>query len=184
MLSDGKSYGDITREMVVAASTVAYHARKMGIVKKPGGNRYNWIKIQEHIDNGGDCKSCIDIFNITNSAINYAISHGLVDIPKEKQLKREKNGVNKIPLEEILVENSSYNTSLKKRVMKENILDYHCYIKSCIFHNADTLMWCGEPIVLHLDHINGIRNDNRIENLRFLCPNCHSQTKTYCGRNK
>ena len=42
--------------------------------------------------------------------------------------------------------------------------------------------WRGQPLVLHLDHINGINNDNRLENLRFLGPNCHSQTDTYCTR--
>jgi 5-methylcytosine-specific restriction endonuclease McrA len=42
--------------------------------------------------------------------------------------------------------------------------------------------WCGTPLVLHLDHINGIHNDHRRENLRLLCPNCHSQTDTYCNR--
>jgi 5-methylcytosine-specific restriction endonuclease McrA len=44
--------------------------------------------------------------------------------------------------------------------------------------------WQGQPIGLHLDHINGVSNDNRLENLRLLCPNCHSQTDTYCGRNR
>ena len=42
--------------------------------------------------------------------------------------------------------------------------------------------WQGKPLTLHLDHINGINNDNRIENLRLLCPNCHSQTETYGRR--
>jgi hypothetical protein len=44
--------------------------------------------------------------------------------------------------------------------------------------------WRGQPLVLHLDHINGIHNDNRFENLRFLCPNCHSQTETYGNRRR
>jgi len=43
--------------------------------------------------------------------------------------------------------------------------------------------WCGAPITLHVDHINGVNVDCRPENLRFLCPNCHSQTATHSGRN-
>jgi hypothetical protein len=44
--------------------------------------------------------------------------------------------------------------------------------------------WLGKSLVLELDHINGIRSDNRLENLRLLCPNCHSQTETFRGRNR
>lgn len=44
--------------------------------------------------------------------------------------------------------------------------------------------WRGKPLVLHLDHINGINNDNRLVNLRILCPNCHSQTPTYGKRRR
>ena len=43
--------------------------------------------------------------------------------------------------------------------------------------------WMGKPMALELDHINGISNDHRLENLRFLCPNCHATTDTYCGKN-
>ena len=43
--------------------------------------------------------------------------------------------------------------------------------------------WLGNPLALQLDHINGVNNDHRLTNLRFLCPNCHSQTDTYAGKN-
>jgi hypothetical protein len=45
------------------------------------------------------------------------------------------------------------------------------------------LIWNKKKIVLQLEHKNGIHNDNRLENLEFLCANCHSQTDTYCGLN-
>lgn len=82
-------------------------------------------------------------------------------------------------LEEILVENSTYLSlsSLKKRLLQETDIEYKCAI--C---GIDS--WLDQPISLHLDHINGINNDHRYENLRFLCPNCHSQTETYSGKNK
>ena len=85
----------------------------------------------------------------------------------------------KQPLENILVENSSYqNTShLKARLINERVLEYRCAL--C----GNEGRWQGKDLVLQLDHINGIHNDHRLNNLRFLCPNCHSQTDTYAGKN-
>lgn len=82
-----------------------------------------------------------------------------------------------ISLEQILVENSTYaNTdNLKKRLIKSGLLDYHCAI--CGIDE-----WQGKKLVLQMDHINGKHNDNRLENLRLLCPNCHSQTDNYAGK--
>jgi len=83
----------------------------------------------------------------------------------------------KKPIDYFLKENTTCNRSnLKNRLINENILDYKCNI--CGIEN-----WNDKKISLHLDHINGINNDNRLENLRLLCPNCHSQTETYAGRN-
>lgn len=91
------------------------------------------------------------------------------------------NWAPKYELEEILVENSPYRggtSLLKKRLLKEG------YFTSYSCDNCGISEWMGEKISLHLDHINGINNDHRIENLRLLCPNCHSQTSTYAGKNK
>lgn len=86
----------------------------------------------------------------------------------------------KYNIDDILIENSPYANSskLKKRLVSEGLLEYCC--KQC----GNLGEWLGNSITLQLDHINGIHNDNRIENLRFLCPNCHSQTETYSGKNK
>lgn len=83
------------------------------------------------------------------------------------------------PIENFLIENSSTNrTNLKKRLLKTNILKNECYI--C----GQLPIWNNKPLSLQLDHINGISNDNRIENLRILCPHCHSQTENFAGKNK
>lgn len=71
---------------------------------------------------------------------------------------------------------SSPRCVIRKRILEENLLEYKC-AKCGIYE------WNGLPLSLELDHINGINSDNRIENLRFLCPNCHSQTKTYGSKN-
>lgn len=82
--------------------------------------------------------------------------------------------------DEILVVNSSYlsTSSLKQRLLRAGLLELKCYICHC------SAEWRSKPLTLQLDHINGEATDNRIENLRILCPNCHSQTETFAGKNK
>ena len=83
------------------------------------------------------------------------------------------------PLDEILVANSTYRSTaaLRRRLLKEGLLEPRCA-------RCGIVEWNGEAAPLQLDHINGDRRDHRLENLRLLCPNCHAQTDTWCGKNK
>ena len=82
------------------------------------------------------------------------------------------------PLAECLIENSTYNRrSLKRQLLKEGLFKNLCSI--CGIGD----FWNNKDLVMILDHINGIPNDNRIENLRMICPNCNSQQPTFAGRN-
>lgn len=93
------------------------------------------------------------------------------------ELNKYLGQIRTIPLEEILVSGSTYSRyHLKKRLLKEGLLKNICYV--CNLQPT----WNNLPLILHLDHINGIGDDNRQDNLRLLCPNCHSQTETYTGR--
>lgn len=67
---------------------------------------------------------------------------------------------------------------VKSRIIKNNLIDYKCI--ECGINGE----WNNKKLVLQLEHKNGINNDNRIENLAFICPNCHSQTETYAAKNK
>jgi len=86
---------------------------------------------------------------------------------------------NRIPLAEILDgKYPNYGTNqLKKRLIRERVLLNVC--DDCGLEN----IWNGKTITLQLDHINGIANDHRLCNLHILCPNCHSQTTTFSGKN-
>jgi hypothetical protein len=81
------------------------------------------------------------------------------------------------PLGELLVAGRLVQTNrLKKRLIEEGLKEPMCEI-------CHRKKWNGSRIPLELDHVNGRRNDNRLGNLRLLCPNCHAQTNTYRGRN-
>lgn len=97
---------------------------------------------------------------------------------KGKSAVIKTNKLNNVRKEDILKENCKHQrTVLRRYIIKNNLIPYKCAICGCT-------EWQGKTLSLELDHINGVNNDNRLENLRFLCPNCHSQTSTYGSRNQ
>jgi hypothetical protein len=126
-------------------------------------------------------KDILDFYNLQIHNSYYSlVKEACIELQIEYPVYDfKKNMFKSVPtrLEDILVENSSYkNVHLKKRLFKEGLLKEICY-ECKITH------WNGKKLSLQLDHINGINNDNRLENLRILCPNCHSLTETYSGKN-
>ena len=86
--------------------------------------------------------------------------------------------VPRTPLVEVLVKGrlAPSTSDLRKRLIAEGLKQHRC-------ERCSLTSWNDQPIPLELDHANGRRDDNRLENLRVLCPNCHAQTETYRGRN-
>ena len=80
--------------------------------------------------------------------------------------------------ETIFVENSTVGrNTVRAYILRNNKIQYVCQLCN------NTGEWLGKEMPLHLDHINGVNKDHRLENLRFVCPNCHATMDTYAGKN-
>lgn len=141
-------------ELLKKSSTISEVLFKLGYTVK--GNSWGYSQIKRRMD---------------DLNLDYSIFKGKSAVIKTGRL-------NNVRKEDILKENCKHQrTVLRRYVIKNNLIPYKCAICGCT-------EWQGKTLSLELDHINGINNDNRLENLRFLCPNCHSQTSTYGSRNQ
>lgn len=141
-------------ELLKKSSTISEVLFKLGYTVK--GNSWGYSLIKRRM---------------TDLNLDYSIFKGKQCVLVNKIAKS-------IKPEDILKENCKHQrTVLRRYIIKNNLIPYKCAICGCT-------TWQGRTLSLELDHINGINNDNRLENLRFLCPNCHSQTSTYGSRNQ
>lgn len=125
---------------------------------------YDWHEVQRYYDEGHSYRQCRERFGFFPQAWAKARVRGEI-----KTRSREK------PIEAVLASRSARWTK-KLKLLRDGILENRC--ETCGISE-----WRGKPLAIQIDHINGISDDWRIENLRMLCPNCHSQTHTFGGRN-
>ncbi|MFW6246982.1 MAG: hypothetical protein ACOC22_02275 [bacterium] len=137
------------------SKSIASVCRILGI--RPVGGNYRTIN--EKIK-----KWKINISHFTGQGWNVGLKHK----PNKKR-----------QLSEILVKDSDFMSThkLRIRLIDEGVKKHQC--EKCKLTN-----WLNVPIPLELNHINGVNNDNRIENIELLCPNCHALTPNYRGKNK
>ena len=135
------------------------------LIAKP---RRGWAKQWHCIKCGADvkrrnkyCRTCVPNFNGWAKGLNSAIDPRVKSIHNLSSLRKD---------------NPMGNSNLRKAYLHYIGPDYKCVI--CFISD-----WKNQPLVLQVDHINGDRTNNDPSNLRLLCPNCHSQTDTYCGKN-
>jgi predicted DNA-binding protein YlxM (UPF0122 family) len=171
-LKKGLSYAEIARRFKITKPSVHYHARKLGITQPLPST--NWKPLQALYDTGLTVGECCRRLDVSKNAASRAIARG--DLVVQNRSRHPY-----VSAADYAVANWGNNTRsirahLKEKLLREKILVAKCYV-------CGLIDWLGKPIILILDHINGIGHDHRIENLRLVCPNCDSQSDTYSFRN-
>ena len=169
LIARGRTQAQIRRELGLSKSTVAYHTRRLGRRADPRfARRYEWEEVQRAIDQEGlSMKAAMARFGFCAETWRYAVSRG--DIVPRPHV---------IPIAELLVvgREATSRTHLKLRLLAEGLKENRC-------ERCGLMEWRGTFLPIELHHVNGDGTDNRLENIEFLCPNCHAQTDTWGGRN-
>jgi Zn finger protein HypA/HybF involved in hydrogenase expression len=160
------------------------------MARKPNRTSPIWLEPREEFqERVNRCSSIAEIlrsFHRLPAAANYKtvyarvkedeidISH--IQIGTHSNLGRVFSKARRLATEYLYNGSTIGSSDLKQRIIRDKILEDKC-VKCSIGP-----MWMGMPLSLQLHHINGTSNDNRLENLCILCPNCHAQTDTFVGR--
>jgi 5-methylcytosine-specific restriction endonuclease McrA len=165
MLTQGVSQAEISRSLGITKSAVAYHARRVSEPDPRFRRRYDWRLVQAYYDRGHSVNDCVAHFGFSKQTWHAAKNRG--DIVTRSSC---------MPIAALLA-GPRNRRHIKQRLVKAGLLNPRCHV-------CGIDAWCGRPLSLELHHINGEGQDNRLENLTLLCPNCHSQTDSWGGRNR
>lgn len=186
LFARGLSSRQIAAKVGYSDSNVRTHLRRLGLHRPhPNRSRFSETELAEAVANNHSVAGVIKALRIAVSGSSYklikdrVVAAGLDTGHWTGQRHGTSGPKIAVPWALVLVANSPYRMTepRRKRLVSERVLTHVCRLCGC------GPEWQGKPLVLRLDHINGIRNDHRLKNLRFLCPNCDSQTETFCGRN-
>lgn len=136
------------------------------------------------IKNSRSIRQSLTILNISNQGGNYRVIHKAIKLYNidishfnGKSWNKNRKFGPKRNLDDYLSNKFPIQShKLKLRLIAENIFQHIC-------SNCNLMTWLDRPIPLELDHINGNHLDNNLNNLRLLCPNCHTFTNSYRGKN-
>jgi hypothetical protein len=167
LLDEGLAQNKVAQQLGVTKSTVAFHARRLDLAPDPRfGRRYDWKAIRAAYDSGLSFRDCRARFGFSSDAWFDAVQRGDI-VPRPRMM----------PIEDLLVVGRRTSRHhLKLRLLGDGLKTNCC--EECGIDE-----WRGRPLSMALHHVNGDGTDNRFDNLRFLCPNCHAQTPNYGGRN-
>jgi hypothetical protein len=168
LLATGLSQAEIARKLEVSRPTVCFHVRRLGVpANSASRRRYDWGQIRAFYDRGHSIVECRREFGFGRDAWRAAVRRGA--ITQRPRLE---------PLADVL----AAGRPRSRQHVKARLLAAGAKVLRCDICGLED--WFGTPISLELHHMNGDANDNRLENLQLLCPNCHSQTDTWGARNK
>jgi hypothetical protein len=163
LLDEGLTQAAISAQLGVSKATVCYHAKRRDSPGSPScGRRYDWAEVQAYYDAGHSITDCQRRFGFARAAWAQAAKRGAVVARPQAT-----------PLDELLTSEAPRGRwNIKRRLIAAGLKREAC-------EECGITEWRGRPLSLALHHVNGERNDNRLENLALLCPNCHSQTDNF-----